>query len=71
MGLNVKNGGSWEDSTPYVKVGSTWKRAKAYVKDGTEWSVIYRDYKGLIIDDWDDNKTNHRDTFTEIGRAHV
>lgn len=63
MGLNVKNGGSWEDSTPYVKVGSTWKRAKAYVKDGTEWSAIYRDYKGLIIDDWDDNKVSSRDTF--------
>jgi hypothetical protein len=65
MGLNVKNGSSWEDSIPYVKVGSTWKRANAYVKDGAKWARVYISYEGLIIDDWDDNNTNHRDSFIE------
>jgi len=67
MGLNVKNGGSWVDSTAYVNVGGTWKRANTYVKSGVKWFPIYVDYEGLIIDDWDDNKVSSRDTF--IARA--
>ena len=63
MGLNINNGGSWVDSTAHVNVGGTWKRANTFINVAGTWTALYRDYEGLIIDDWDDNKVSSRDTF--------